>query len=472
MSPNLHIVILVFAGTMLVNVFTSSALWYIHRNRIFGYITLSWIITSINFFLQSQFVNYDYKMLLAFSFYVLASWVYYEITTALLVNPDRRSWVYTIPITLVVLGLVTLNITGSFKFASIFSAIAIALPLLYAALKARNAKITRESKGDSKGFRILAMLLVLLAIHYLDYPFLRNSETGAVFGFTFAFLLTFAFSIFFPSFLLWQLAAQYSSRLQDEVTKQTKELVDLDNRNKALISILIHDLATPVTTAMMSLGKMEGGERTPVLERLGKSLRYIVSTIEKVRELQAVSAGKKNLELKVADPMSSVENAVQYYAEQLAAQNLTVRFIDNRKNPNSAVMIDSHLLQGQIIGNLLSNAIKFSPRGEEIVIRLSEDSRYFNIEVIDFGIGIPANIAPKLFSFTGATTRKGLHNEKGTGFGLPLVKAYVDMMHGKIDFQTGYKDDAFTRNVGVNMRVRFPLVVMQPLLSESRPAEM
>jgi signal transduction histidine kinase len=170
--------------------------------------------------------------------------------------------------------------------------------------------------------------------------------------------------------------------------------------------------------------------------------------------------------------MSSVENAVQYYAEQLAAQNLTVRFIDNRKNPNSAVMIDSHLLQGQIIGNLLSNAIKFSPRGEEIVIRLSEDSRYFNIEVIDFGIGIPANIAPKLFSFTGATTRKGLHNEKGTGFGLPLVKAYVDMMHGKIDFQTGYKDDAFTRNVGVNMRVRFPLVVMQPLLSESRPAEM
>ncbi|WP_413294441.1 sensor histidine kinase [Bdellovibrio sp. HCB185ZH] len=464
MSPNLYIVVLVFSGTMLVNVLTSAALWYIHGNRIFGYITLSWVITSINFFLQSQFVGYDYSMLLAFSFYVLASWVYYEITSALLVKPDRRSWVYTIPVTLVILGLVTLRLTQSFRFASIFSAIAIAMPLLVAAWKARSA---RESRGDTKGFKILALLLVLLAIHYLDYPFLRQSETGAVFGFTFAFLLTFAFSIFFPSFLLWQLAAEYSGRLQNEVTKQTKELVDLDNRNKALISILVHDLATPVTTAMMSLNKIEDGD-SPVMQRLSKSLRYIMTTIEKVRELQAVSSGKKNLDLKVADPAIAVHNAVQYYAEQLAAQNLTVRFIDERKNPRSSVMIDPQLLQAQIIGNLISNAIKFSPRGEEIVIRFTDDFRCVNIEVIDFGIGIPANIAPKIFSFSGATTRMGLHNEKGTGFGLPLVKAYVDMMNGRIEFKTSYKDPAFARTVGVCMRVRFPLVVQQPILSERR----
>ncbi len=453
---------------MLVNVITSVALWYIHRNRIFGYITLSWVITSINFYLQSQFVGYDYKMLLAFSFYVLASWVYYEITAALLVRPDRRSWIYTIPITLVILGLVTLRLTHSFRIASIFCAVAIAMPLVSAAVKARRA---RESKGDTKGFRILSILLVLLAIHYLDYPFLRQSETGAVFGFTFAFLLTFAFSIFFPSFLLWQLAAEYSGRLQGEVTKQTKELVDLDNRNKALISILVHDLATPVTTAMMALSKIKDGD-APVMQRLSKSLRYIMTTIEKVRDLQAVTAGKKNLDLKIADPADAIHNAVQYYAESLAAQNLTVRFIDERKNPQSSAMIDPQLLQAQIIGNLISNAIKFSPRGEDIVIRLSEDARWLNIEVIDFGIGIPAHIAPKLFSFSGATTRMGLHNEKGTGFGLPLVKAYVDMMQGRIDFRTNYKDPAFSRNVGVNMRVRFPLVVQRPLLSEAREREM
>ncbi|WP_413560933.1 sensor histidine kinase [Bdellovibrio sp. HCB209] len=462
MSSNLYITILVFAGIMLVNVVTSAALWYIHRNRIFGYITLSWVITAVNFFLQSQFTVYDSKMLLAFSFYVLASWVYYEITAALLHNYERRSWVYTIPVTLVLLGLVTLEVTGSYRMASFFCAVAIAMPLICAALKARKPK---NPIGDTKGFKVLALLLTLLAIHYLDYPFLRQIEKGAVFGYTMAFLLTFAFSIFFPSFLLWQLAAQYSSRLEQEVTKQTKELVDLDNRNKALISILVHDLATPVTTAMMSITKMENDQKTPILDKLGRSLRHIMMTIDKVRELQAVSLGKKSLDLQPTNPLGPIQGAIQYQAEMMAVYSLNMHLKDYRRDKNSNVLVDTHLLQAQIIGNLLSNAIKFSPKGEDIVVRISDDSEYLSIEVIDFGIGIPSNIASSLFQYSGATTRRGLHDEKGTGLGLPLVKAYVDMMHGKIDFKTNYRDDEFSRDVGVNMRVRFPLVVKQPILS-------
>ncbi|WP_413578208.1 sensor histidine kinase [Bdellovibrio sp. HCB290] len=461
MSESLYITILVFSGTMLVNVLTSTALWYIHRNRIFGYITLSWVITSINFFMQSRFVGFDYKMLLAFSFYVLASWVYYEITQALLGKNGGRSWIYSIPITLILLGLVTLNATKSYRMASFFSAVAIAMPLVVAAFKAFMYKSHRD---EVKGFRVLALLLFLLAVHYLDYPFLRQSEVGAVFGYTMAFLLTFSFSIFFPSFLLWQMAGQYSGKLQEEVTKQTKELVALDTRNKALLSILIHDLATPVTTAMMSLSRMERVGPNLSLDRLRKSLHYIMSTIEKVRELQAVSSGKKNLELEMSDPLVAVHGAVQYHAEQVVAQNLSVRYIDERKNFDASVMIDAQLLQAQVMGNLISNAIKFSPRGEEIIIHLYEDAYWLNIEVIDFGIGIPESIAGKLFSFTGATTRKGLHNEKGTGFGLPLVKAYVDMMHGRIEFKSNYRDPRFNREVGVCMRVKLPLVARQPLL--------
>ncbi|WP_413587172.1 sensor histidine kinase [Bdellovibrio sp. HCB274] len=466
MSESLYITILVFSGTMLVNVLTSTALWYIHRNRIFGYITLSWVITAINFFMQSRFVGFDYKMLLAFSFYVLASWVYYEITLALLGKDGSRRWIYPVPVTLILLGLVTLYLTKSYRAASFFSAVAIAMPLIAAAAKAFRHNVGRD---DIKGFRVLALLLFLLALHYLDYPFLRQSEAGAVFGYTMAFLLTFSFSIFFPSFLLWQMAGQYSGKLQEEVTKQTKELVALDTRNKALLSILIHDLATPVTTAMLSLGKMERIGQNLSLDRLRKSLNHIMSTIEKVRELQAVSSGKKNLELEMGDPLVAVHGAVQYHAEQLVAQNLTVRYLDDRKNFSSAVMIDAQLLQAQVMGNLISNAIKFSPRGEEIVIHLYDDAHYLNIEVIDFGIGIPENLAGKLFSFSGATTRKGLHNEKGTGFGLPLVKAYVDMMHGRIEFKSNYKDPRYTRDIGVCMRVKLPLVAKQPLLS--RPPE-
>ena len=84
--------------------------------------------------------------------------------------------------------------------------------------------------------------------------------------------------------------------------------------------------------------------------------------------------------------------------------------------------------------NLLSNAIKYSPKNTYIRITIEESKAFVTLQVQDQGIGIPKEEQEKLFErfFRG----KNAQNIQGTGLGLNIVKQYVDLMEGTIDFNS------------------------------------
>ena len=89
-----------------------------------------------------------------------------------------------------------------------------------------------------------------------------------------------------------------------------------------------------------------------------------------------------------------------------------------------------------VFANLISNALKFSEEGSTITIKITSDTNPVRIEVSDFGIGIPKNLAGNLFDPYSPTTRKGLSGEKGTGFGLPLAKDLMGLYGGKLEVES------------------------------------
>lgn len=89
-------------------------------------------------------------------------------------------------------------------------------------------------------------------------------------------------------------------------------------------------------------------------------------------------------------------------------------------------------MKTSIIGNPVSNAIKFSEPGTTITLRSPEAGDMMEIEVIDRGIGIPPGILDNLFSATKKTSRPETCNEKGTGFGMPIVLSSVKACGGEI----------------------------------------
>ncbi|HFC01363.1 MAG TPA: ATP-binding protein [Phaeodactylibacter sp.] len=97
------------------------------------------------------------------------------------------------------------------------------------------------------------------------------------------------------------------------------------------------------------------------------------------------------------------------------------------------VFADEYLLKNILI-NLLTNGVKFSPEGENVEIHTFQKNGKLKIQVKDFGVGIPEE--QQQFLFTRFFRAKNVQNIQGTGLGLTIVKYYLDLMKGKIWFES------------------------------------
>jgi signal transduction histidine kinase len=97
----------------------------------------------------------------------------------------------------------------------------------------------------------------------------------------------------------------------------------------------------------------------------------------------------------------------------------------------SRVNLDKKLLKN-ILFNLLSNASKYSAEGKEIYLSTRIDGGTLILTVQDQGIGIPE--ADKSHLFTPFFRAQNVTNIQGTGLGLNIVKKYVDIMEGNLDY--------------------------------------
>ncbi len=85
-----------------------------------------------------------------------------------------------------------------------------------------------------------------------------------------------------------------------------------------------------------------------------------------------------------------------------------------------------------ILRNLISNAIKFASDKGTITIDATENGSNIEIQVLDSGKGIPADIIQGLFNIAANRSTLGISSERGTGLGLPLCKELGEKLGGQI----------------------------------------
>ena len=103
---------------------------------------------------------------------------------------------------------------------------------------------------------------------------------------------------------------------------------------------------------------------------------------------------------------------------------------------NVYVLAESTSLSNSVINNLISNSIKFVHRDSELRIEVKSLDDVVHIILSDKGIGIPKYLLKDIFNSNIKTTRTGTFGEVGTGFGMPLVKAFVEQYGGKISVES------------------------------------
>jgi signal transduction histidine kinase len=205
--------------------------------------------------------------------------------------------------------------------------------------------------------------------------------------------------------------------------------------NRNLVRVICHDLANPLNimlnySSIHEQGEMPWEEVQRYLKKMHSAAVHQQEIIEHIREFEAINSGKIQIKLvpvRLADAFAQLQDLLQKRLEEKG-----IRLVINGLNPELHVIAEQRSLVYNVLANLLSNAIKFSPDGETIEVILEERGDEVQLDIVDHGIGMDADLQAKIFDISSPTTRPGLKGEKGTGFGLPIVKSYVERYQGAL----------------------------------------
>ncbi|MFQ5786207.1 MAG: sensor histidine kinase, partial [Alphaproteobacteria bacterium] len=174
---------------------------------------------------------------------------------------------------------------------------------------------------------------------------------------------------------------------------------------------------------------------------------HLLEIINDILDLSKIEAGKLKIEETIVDVPRVVQGCFTLIKDRAASGGIT---LSQRLAPDlPALRADERKLK-QILINLLSNAIKFTPAGGSVVLHAELNERgEFSIGVADTGIGIAAEDIPKVMSSFGQADGSLNRKYEGTGLGLPLTKALVELHGGTFELESKV-------GVGSTMTARFP----------------
>jgi signal transduction histidine kinase len=158
---------------------------------------------------------------------------------------------------------------------------------------------------------------------------------------------------------------------------------------------------------------------------------HLLELINDVLDLSKVEAGRLQLRPEPVS-MAALLEPVAAAAAQLATER-GVHF-EAPVIPASTVLVDPGRMR-QVLLNLLSNAMKFTPAGGTVRLLTVLEGHSARFEVIDTGIGIPADRRDRVFGMF-ERLHEGRSDATGTGLGLAITKKLVELQHGAIDFES------------------------------------
>ncbi len=184
-----------------------------------------------------------------------------------------------------------------------------------------------------------------------------------------------------------------------------------------------------------------------------RSGRHLLAVINDVLDLSKSEAGKMVLIARETDMREVLEDCVSMVREQCASAGLALS-VTGMEQP-LPMRGDAAKLR-QIFLNLLSNAVKFTEKGGRVSLSAGASAGSVEVTVADTGIGMdPQDVEVAFQPFAQVDNRLERRYE-GTGLGLPLTKALVDLHKGSIAIDSA-------RGRGTRVTVSFPLSIDEEL---------
>jgi signal transduction histidine kinase len=224
--------------------------------------------------------------------------------------------------------------------------------------------------------------------------------------------------------------------------------VHLSRLKSDFVANVSHELKTPLALIRLFSETLELG-RVPSAEKaqqyyavINKESQRLTQLINNILDFSRIEAGKKIYRFASTDIKGLVQEVIEAYRFQAEQHGFTLEVALDDEMPD--VDLDKEAISLALI-NLLNNAIKYSPKERFIRVELKQDAQTILLSVADHGIGIAKAEQGKIFEKFYRAEDSLVHDTKGSGLGLALVRHIMEAHGGEVRLEsTLQKGSTFT----------------------------
>jgi two-component system, OmpR family, phosphate regulon sensor histidine kinase PhoR len=214
-----------------------------------------------------------------------------------------------------------------------------------------------------------------------------------------------------------------------------RQEIELAQIKSDFVSNVSHELRTPLALINMfaetlSMGRVKSEEkRDEYYNIIQEETDRLSKIVNRILNFSKIESGKWKYNFEKHNLNELTEKIYGNYKFHL--RNKGFEFIYESADEMKSTELDKEAVSEAVI-NLLDNAVKYSADTKKVIMRTGTNDGYVYVEVEDSGIGIAGDDQKKIFDKFYRVTTEDVHNTKGTGLGLTLVKHIVDAHNGEI----------------------------------------
>ncbi|MCS6808516.1 MAG: ATP-binding protein [Candidatus Kapabacteria bacterium] len=220
----------------------------------------------------------------------------------------------------------------------------------------------------------------------------------------------------------------------EDVQSSLKKAEEANTRKTELLSIVSHDLKSPITSVLAAIKLIEMGdisaEEFPEMgAMIRQSCERMIDLIESLLASSALEMGRIQVSKMTCNAQELMKRVIDANLQKATSKGQTI--IAQSKGDDFEFFADKGLMQ-QVLDNFVTNAIKYSPHNTTIVTRVMATPQAIRFEVQDEGPGLTDEDKKKLFGFFQRLSARPTGGESSHGVGLAITKRVVDLHGGKI----------------------------------------
>ncbi len=233
-----------------------------------------------------------------------------------------------------------------------------------------------------------------------------------------------------------EMSIYIQKKRNEEALLLAKEKAEESDRLKtAFLENVSHEIRTPMNSILGFLDllkepRLDDLQKTDYIDIVNKSAQRLLETITDIVELSKLESGQPEVHLQDVDIKELMRQQLNLAKTEATRKGLELRLAEESYGDSQILFTDKQKLTS-VIRNILNNAIKFTKQGYvELGNYLEDEKLVFFVK--DTGSGIPADKLEAIFERFVQADHKVTRGYEGSGLGLSIAKAYLELLNGTI----------------------------------------